>query len=70
MDELARFLFGQPTAITTLLAQHDDDGRGHCQASRVADQRDYLSWPCLLHEAASLAATARSDAGLPAARRR
>ena len=65
MDELERFLFGQPTAIRKLLAQHVDDGFGRCRACRVGDQRGNLSWPCLLHGSASRAAAARSAAGLP-----
>ena len=60
-----RFLVHQPTAITNLLAHHVDDGRGRCQACRVANQRGCRSWPCVLHDAATRAATARAIAGLP-----
>lgn len=65
MDELVRFLFGQPTAVAELLARHVDDGGGHCQACRIGAQRGSLTWPCALHDAATRAAEARTAAGLP-----
>jgi hypothetical protein len=55
-SELVRFLEGQPTAVARLLAQHVDDGRGHCQACSVGGQAGTLVWPCTLYAAPLVAA--------------
>jgi hypothetical protein len=65
--ELARFLTDQPTALTTLLSQHVDDGSGHCRTCRIGNQSGFLAWPCTLYAAAALAA--RPGSVEPAARR-
>lgn len=55
MDELTRFLVHQPTAVATLLAEHRDDGSGHCRACAVGGQRGFHVWPCTLYRAATAA---------------
>lgn len=59
MDELTRFLVHQPSAITRLLVEHLDDGRGNCQGCRVVNQRGHR-WPSVLHDSATAAAEARA----------
>jgi hypothetical protein len=58
-DALVAFLVNQPTAIGRLLAEHVDDGRGHCRTCTVGGQQGFLAWPCTLYTAASNAARAR-----------
>jgi hypothetical protein len=60
-DQLVTFLAGQPRAVAKLLAQHVDDGTGHCRACRVG-QRGFLSWPCTIYTAAARAAGWPDDA--------
>lgn len=60
VNELARFLLSQPTAVARLLDQHVDDGTGHCRTCCSGDQRGFLAWPCALYEAATLASTAHA----------
>lgn len=52
---LARFLIGQPAAVERLLAQHVDDGSGHCRACPLG-QRGFMTSPCTIRNAAELAA--------------
>jgi|GEM_PF-3464923 len=64
VDELARFLFEQLTAIMKFLAQHVDDGLGHRQ--RAASEISAATCPgpaCCTSR--PHAAAARSDAGRP-----
>jgi hypothetical protein len=49
----------QPTAIGRLLADHVDDGRGHCRTCTVGGQQGFLTWPCTIYAAAAKAARAR-----------
>jgi hypothetical protein len=63
VDELARFLVNQPTALAALLAQHVDDGSGHCRTCRIGNQNGFQAWPCTLHAAADLAARSSSGEG-------
>jgi hypothetical protein len=58
-DALAAFLVEQSTAIGRLLADHVDDGRGHCRTCTVGGQQGFLAWPCTIYIAASKAARAR-----------
>ena len=44
-----------PAGIEKLLAEHVDDGTGHCRRCPLPGQRGFDSWPCLHHVAASLA---------------
>jgi len=62
VEQLTAFLLGQPAAVETLLAQHVDDGRGHCRACGLG-QRGYLTWPCTIHTAAARAAGHESRSG-------
>ncbi|MGH3616325.1 MAG: hypothetical protein ACRDRK_27770 [Pseudonocardia sp.] len=58
---LAVFLAGQPTAVARLLADHVDDGHGHCRTCAVGGQRGNHAWPCSLHVAATASRDLRSD---------
>ncbi|MGH3588472.1 MAG: hypothetical protein ACRDQ0_19370 [Pseudonocardia sp.] len=46
-----------PTAIAQLLATHTDDGHGHCRTCTHGAGHGHHTWPCLIHTAATLAAT-------------
>jgi hypothetical protein len=61
ISQLAAFLVGQPSAVAKLLAQHVDDGRGHCQACGIGGQRGHHTWPCTIFNAATTAAGNRSE---------
>lgn len=52
---LADFLQGEPAAVRKLLAEHVDDGRGHCRSCAVGGQRGYQTWPCTIYQAAAMA---------------
>ena len=58
-EHLVEFLAGQPGAVAKLLAQHVDDGGGHCRACAVGGQRGFLSWPCTIYSAAVRVARSR-----------
>lgn len=60
--ELAAFLVSDPNAISKLLLQHENDGRGSCRVCTSGAQRGNLSWPCTTRRAAELAARTRSTA--------
>jgi hypothetical protein len=45
-----------PAGIKKLLAEHVDDGTGHCRRCTLPGQRGFDSWPCIHHIAATLAA--------------
>jgi hypothetical protein len=49
-------LIGNPAGIEKLLAEHVDDGTGHCRRCPLPGQRGFDSWPCIHHVAAALAA--------------
>ena len=60
-DTLAAYLMNQPLAIGRLLAEHVDDGRGHCRTCTVGAQQGHSTWPCTIHHAASMADRARKS---------
>jgi hypothetical protein len=45
-EELAILLAAQPDMLAKLLAEHQDDGRGHCRVCTLGGQRGHQSWPC------------------------
>ncbi|OZM83600.1 hypothetical protein [Pseudonocardia sp. MH-G8] len=47
--EFATFLAGQPTAVARLLAEHVDDGTGHCRVCSAGPQAGRKVWPCQIH---------------------
>ena len=55
-EPLVTFLAGQPRAVAKLLAQHVDDGSGHCRACAIGGQRGFQTWPCPIYSAAIRAA--------------
>jgi hypothetical protein len=48
-----------PAGIKKLLADHVDDGTGHCRHCPLPGQRGFDSWPCIHHIAATLATERR-----------
>jgi hypothetical protein len=47
------FLFrGQPAAVEQLLAQHVDDGTGHCRVCTAGGQTGHYRHPCVIQLAA------------------
>jgi hypothetical protein len=44
-----------PAGIRKVLAEHVDDGTGHCRRCPLPGQRGFDSWPCIHHIAATLA---------------
>jgi hypothetical protein len=48
MSALATFIAANPGLAETLLADHVDDGNGHCRACAVGAQRGYHRWPCTI----------------------
>lgn len=63
-EELAIWLAAQPDTLAKLLAEHRDDGSGHCRVCTVGGQQGYQSWPCNIAAAAQRAAQLR-DAEAP-----
>jgi hypothetical protein len=57
-DGLAILLAAQPDMLAKLLAEHQDDGRGHCRVCTVG-QRGHQSWPCNIAAAAQHATQIR-----------
>lgn len=50
--------------VNRLLAEHVDDGTGHCRACPIGNQAGYQSWPCRLHYYAALADEVARAAGI------
>lgn len=63
-EELAILLAAQPDMLAKLLAEHQDDGRGHCRVCTNGGQHGHQSWPCNIAAAAQRAAQIR-DAKAP-----
>ena len=47
----------QPLVIERLLAEHTDDGTGHCRVCTSGAQTGRQLWPCLLRGLAEQAST-------------
>ncbi len=47
-DSIVLFLARQPDLLRQLLAEHVDDGTGHCRVCAVSAQAGYLGWPCTI----------------------
>jgi len=45
-DPIVVFIASRPEVLGRLLAEHVDDGTGHCRACPIGGQRGYLTWPC------------------------
>ncbi|MHA6621789.1 hypothetical protein [Pseudonocardia sp. DLS-67] len=52
---IVALLRDNPARMEKLLAEHVDDGTGHCRRCTLPGQRGFESWPCLHHTAATLA---------------
>ena len=53
--ELAMLFRAQPGAIAQLLAEHTDDGTGHCRVCTSGGQVGRSIWPCRLRDLAEQA---------------
>ena len=52
MDPLVQMILSQPGMAERLIAEHGDDGRGHCRVCTLGGQRGQHSWPCTIRQAA------------------
>lgn len=59
--EFAALFRTQPLVIARLLAEHIDDGTGHCRVCTSGAQAGRQLWPCLLHGLAEQASCSRSE---------
>lgn len=63
--ELTLLFLGEPAAVEQLLAQHVDDGTGHCRVCTAGAQSGHYRHPCLIQLAAEEArAAGRSGKGV------
>ena len=53
--ELAMLFRAQPGAIAQLIAEHTDDGTGHCRVCTSGGQVGRSIWPCRLRDLAEQA---------------
>jgi hypothetical protein len=53
--EFAALFRAQPAAIAQMLAQHVDDGTGHCRVCTSGGRVGRSTWPCRLYELADQA---------------
>ena len=44
-----------PDTAVTLVAEHQDDGSGHCRVCRIGGQAGWKVWPCAIFCAAEAA---------------
>lgn len=52
---LTVFILNEPGMLDRLLAQHVNDGTGHCRVCVVGNQQAHYVWPCTLYAAADAA---------------
>jgi hypothetical protein len=50
--ELTLLFLGEPAAVEQMLAQHVDDGTGHCRVCTAGGQTGHYRHPSLIHLAA------------------
>lgn len=50
---LAAFICSHPGARARILAEHVDDGTGHCRRCSAGGQTGRYVWPCVLHVSAA-----------------
>jgi hypothetical protein len=55
--EFAALFRAQPAAIARMLAEHVDDGTGHCRVCTSGGQVGRSIWPCRLRSLAEQAST-------------
>jgi hypothetical protein len=46
ISPLVQFIVNNPGLADTLIATHEDDGRGYCRACALGAQRGYHRHPC------------------------
>jgi hypothetical protein len=56
MNHIVAFIVGQPGLAARLLAEHVDDGTGHCRVCSAGPQAGRKVWPCPIYGYAQLAA--------------
>jgi hypothetical protein len=66
MTPLVALIVSQPGMAGRLIAQHRDDGTGHCATCQLGAQAGRCCWPCSISAAAAAAEEVR--AGGPQAR--
>jgi hypothetical protein len=49
ISPLVQFIVNNPGLADALLAQHVDDGSGHCRSCALGAQRGYQQHPCDIH---------------------
>ncbi len=55
MIPLVALIVSQPGMAGRLIAQHRDDGTGHCTSCRLGAQAGWHRWPCSIYAAATAA---------------
>jgi len=45
-DPIVVFIASRPEVLRRLLAEHVDDGTGHCRVCAIGNQAGYLRFPC------------------------
>jgi hypothetical protein len=56
VNPLVALIVSQPGMAGRLIAQHRDDGTGHCTTCQLGAQAGRYRWPCSIHAAALAAA--------------
>jgi hypothetical protein len=62
LARLVTFIRSEPGMAARLLAQHVDDGCGHCTVCTAGGQSGHLTWPCQTQMAAAAANAATKPA--------
>lgn len=57
---LSELIASHPDVATKLIAEHRDDGTGHCRACPIGAQAGYHTFPCALYTIAVRARDQRS----------
>jgi hypothetical protein len=58
---IVQFMLGEPGVVARLLAEHVDDGTGHCRVCTAGAQAGRQKFPCRLREFAEQASDAMPD---------
>lgn len=64
MSPIAEVIAGIPGLAARLMAEHHDDGSGHCRRCTIGALAGWLVWPCNIYSAAETAVR-RPDADAP-----
>lgn len=61
LHPIVEFMASQPGLPDRLLAEHSDDGTGHCTTCSAGPQAGRGVWPCTLHAYATKAQAASTS---------